>query len=60
VLKGGWWAWLRAGYPGEFRPTDTPTPTPTGTDAEVSLGDGVTMLGDPEAPVTVFEFSDFQ
>ena len=58
ALQGGWRALLRAGYPLVAKPTDTPTATPTGPG--VSLGDGVTMLGDLNAPVTIFEFSDYQ
>jgi rhodanese-related sulfurtransferase len=31
VLRGGWWAWLRAGFPAERSPTATPAPMPTRT-----------------------------
>lgn len=31
VLSGGWWAWLRAGFPAEHSPTALPAPRPTRT-----------------------------
>jgi len=68
ALKGGWAAWLRAGYPVEGKlptnPPPQPTALPTATPQPVALppirGDEAGVLGSSTAPVTIFEFSDFQ
>ncbi len=53
ALRGGLAAWQQAGYPLEG--TRVPTPSPQ----EVAIEE-MTWLGDPDAPVTIEEFSDFQ
>jgi 3-mercaptopyruvate sulfurtransferase SseA len=53
VLLGGWAAWRQAGYPLEGARLPTPTP-------EVISIEEMTVLGDPEAPVTIEDFTDFQ
>ena len=53
ALHGGWAAWQQAGYPLEG--TRVPTPSPKVVDIEE-----MTVLGDPDAPVIIEEFSDFQ
>jgi 3-mercaptopyruvate sulfurtransferase SseA len=53
ALRGGWAAWLQAGYPLEG--TRAPTPLP-----QVIAIEEMTVLGSPDAPVTIEEFSDFQ
>jgi 3-mercaptopyruvate sulfurtransferase SseA len=53
ALRGGWAAWLQAGYPLEG--TRVPTPPP-----QVIAIEEMTVLGNPDAPVTIEEFSDFQ
>ena len=73
ALKGGWAAWMRAGYPveGELAskltpaptqaPTAIPSPTPTAAaQPPPEPGAAVAALGDPNAPVVMYEFSDFQ
>jgi 3-mercaptopyruvate sulfurtransferase SseA len=53
ALLGGWAAWQQAGYPLEGARLPTPPP-------EVVAIEEMTVLGDPEAPVTIEDFSDFQ
>ena len=53
ALRGGWAAWLEAGYPVEG--TRVPTPPPP-----VIAVEEMTVLGSPDAPVTIEEYSDFQ
>ena len=55
ALRGGWAAWVQAGYPLEGAAV-TPTPTPAGEEA---AGETATR-GSPEAPVTLVEYADFQ
>jgi 3-mercaptopyruvate sulfurtransferase SseA len=54
ALKGGWAAWNRAGYPVEGKEVVVPTTAPG------EAGEEVATLGDPAAPVTLIEFSDYQ
>ena len=58
ALKGGWAAWQRAGYPVEGKQTSLLTPAPTV--APPAAGEVIAAMGDPKAPVTIQEFSDFQ
>lgn len=51
MLNGGWAAWLAAGYPIEGATVAAP--------AEDPVQDS-TILGSPDAPVTIVEFSDYQ
>ena len=53
ALLGGWAAWQQAGYPVEG--TGVPTPSPQ----DVAIEE-MTVLGDPDAPVTIEDFTDFQ
>jgi protein-disulfide isomerase len=53
ALKGGWAAWLQAGYPVEGKQVADPTPT-SATDEEAGV------LGSANAPVTILEYSDYQ
>jgi 3-mercaptopyruvate sulfurtransferase SseA len=56
ALKGGWAAWQRAGYPIEGQQAAAPAATATVDPA----GEKVAVLGNPGAPVTIVEFSDYQ
>jgi protein-disulfide isomerase len=49
ALQGGWQAWLRAGYQVEGTKVSGPAGSAEGR-----------TLGNPDAPVTMVEFSDFQ
>jgi len=53
ALLGGWAAWQQAGYP--VAGTGVPTPSPQAVAIEE-----MTVLGDPDAPVAIEEYSDFQ
>jgi len=53
ALLGGWAAWQQAGYPIEG--TRVPTPPPQAVAIEE-----MSVLGSPDAPVTIEDFSDFQ
>lgn len=53
ALRGGWAAWLEAGYPVEGARVPTPPPL-------VIAVEEMTVLGNPDAPVTIEEYSDFQ
>lgn len=53
ALLGGWAAWQQAGYPIEGNHVPTPA-------APTIAIEEMTVLGDPDAPVTIEEFSDFQ
>jgi 3-mercaptopyruvate sulfurtransferase SseA len=53
VLLGGWAAWQQAGYPLEGARLPTPPP-------EVVNIEEMTVLGDPDAPVVIEDFTDFQ
>ena len=53
ALLGGLAAWQQAGYPLEGASVPTPSPQ------EVAIEE-MNVLGDPDAPVTIEEFSDFQ
>ena len=52
ALLGGWAAWLQAGYPIEG--SQVPTP------AAVVAIEEMNVLGSPDAPVTIEDFSDYQ
>ncbi|MGD8904602.1 MAG: hypothetical protein PVI67_13640 [Anaerolineae bacterium] len=51
ALLGGWAAWQQAGYPIEG--SQVPTP------AVVAIEE-MTVLGSPDAPVIIEDYSDFQ
>jgi protein-disulfide isomerase len=53
ALKGGWGAWLQAGYPVEGKQAADATPTS-------AAGEEAGVLGSASAPVTIFEYSDYQ
>jgi protein-disulfide isomerase len=55
-LLGGWAAWLQAGYPVE----GTAVPAPTATASALLASGEMMVLGSANAPVTIFEFSDYQ
>ena len=41
-------------------PSPSPLPSPTGGSVKLSLSDDDPVLGDPDAPISIVEFSDFQ
>ncbi len=53
ALLGGWAAWQQAGYPLEGEQVPTPA-------APAVAIEEMTTLGNPDAPVTIEEFTDFQ
>jgi len=53
VLLGGWAAWQQAGYPLEGEQVPTPA-------APAVAIEEMTVLGSPDAQVTIEEFTDFQ
>ncbi len=53
ALLGGWAAWLQAGYPLEGEQVPTPA-------APAVVIEEMNVLGSPDAPVTIEEFTDFQ
>jgi protein-disulfide isomerase len=53
ALKGGWAAWLQAGYPVQGKRLTRPTPAP-------GAGQEPGVLGSATAPVTIVEYSDYQ
>jgi protein-disulfide isomerase len=59
ALKGGWSAWLQAGYPITAAQAPGSTPTAT-TGAEGGAGVEPGVLGNADAPVTIVEYSDYQ
>ena len=53
ALLGGWAAWQQAGYPIEG--SQVPTPA-----VPVVAVEEMTVLGSPNAPVVIEDYSDFQ
>jgi 3-mercaptopyruvate sulfurtransferase SseA len=60
ALKGGWAAWLRAGYPVEGQQAAVSPTAPAAVAEAPNVDQEGSVLGDPNAPVTILEFSDFQ
>jgi protein-disulfide isomerase len=65
LIVGGFFAFSDGGTPtgaavgAPNAPSPTPTPTP-GAPVEIEIQDGDHVKGDPDAPVKIFEFSDFE
>ena len=53
ALLGGWAAWQQAGYPIEGSRVPTPA-------VPVAAIGEMTVLGSPDAPVIIEDYSDFQ
>lgn len=65
ALKGGWAAWNAAGYPVEGAQAATPVPQaaevgPGASESSLNVEVGPGVMGNPDAPVVMIEYSDYQ
>ena len=65
ALKGGWVAWNAASYPVEGAQAATPMPQaaevePGGSASSLRMEVGPGVMGNPDAPVVMIEYSDYQ